>query len=136
VILLLGGIYWTSARQLEAIEQALSSEYHGTTGHAILERQQMRDRISKARPDMLEMLSAIGSCMDRDMLLDSISFKKGQPVRIAAKARSFEQVNAFHKKLQEQACFKDVKLISPTLDERRSQVQFTITLAYRNFTRS
>jgi len=136
VILLLGGIYWTSARQLEAIEQALSSEYHGTTGHAILERQQMRDRISKALPDMLEMLSAIGSCMDRDMLLDSISFKKGQPVRIAAKARSFEQVNAFHKKLQEQACFKDVKLISPTLDERRSQVQFTITLAYRNFTRS
>jgi len=136
VVLLLGAIYWTSARELEVIEQILSTEYHGTTGQAILARQQMRDRISKARPDMLEMLAAIGSCMDRDMLLDSISFKKGQPVRIAAKARSFEQVNAFHKKLQEQACFKDVKLISPTLDERRSQVQFTITLAYRNFTRS
>ncbi|MBN2511744.1 MAG: PilN domain-containing protein [Sedimentisphaerales bacterium] len=135
VVLLLGGIYWTSARQLESIEQALAAEYHGTTGQAILARQQMRDRISKARPDMLEMLSTIGSCMDKDMLLDSISFKKGQPVRIAAKARSFEQVNAFHKKLQEQTCFKDVKLISPTLDERRSRVQFTITLAYRNFNR-
>lgn len=136
LILLIGGIYWTSARQLEAIEQNLSAAYHGTTGQAILARQQMRDRISKARPDMLELLSTIGSCMDKDMLVDSISFKKGQPVRIAAKARSFEQVNAFHKKLQEQSCFKDVKLISPTLDERRSQVQFTITLAYRNFTRS
>ncbi len=135
LVLLLGGIYWTSARQLESIEQALAADYHGTTGQAILARQQMRDQISRARPDMLEMLSTIGSCMDRDMLLDSISFKKGQPVRIAAKARSFEQVNAFHKKLQDQACFKDVKLISPTLDERRSQVQFTITLAYRNFNR-
>ncbi|MEN6306579.1 MAG: PilN domain-containing protein [Anaerohalosphaeraceae bacterium] len=135
LILLLGGIYWTSTKQLEAIEQNLAAEYHGTTGQAILARQQMRDRISKARPDMLELLSTIGACMDKEMLLDSISFKKGQPVRIAAKARSFEQANAFHKKLQEQACFRDVKLISPTLDERRSQVQFTITLAYRNFTR-
>ncbi|MBA4397481.1 MAG: hypothetical protein C0394_08885 [Syntrophus sp. (in: bacteria)] len=127
--------YWAANSQLQQIRQALSAEHQATTGQKILARQQMRERIVKSRPDMLEVFMALSKSAEKDITLDTFNFKKGQPIRITARAQSFEQVYQFQKKLQEQAGVRDVKLISPTNDERKKQVQFTMTFMYKNFSK-
>jgi hypothetical protein len=135
IILFCAVKYWTASSQLGQIRQALATEYQSTSGQKILARQQMRERVIKSRPDMLEMLTMLSKSAEKDVTLDTFNFKKGQPVRVTAKAQSFEQVYQFQKKLQEQPGVRDVKLISPTRDERKNQVQFTMTFMYKNFTK-
>jgi len=134
LMLLLAVSYWTARKEIGAIRQALAAAHQDTTGEKILARQQMRERIAKARPDMPELLAMLNTCAP-DVLVDSFNFKKGQSVRITAKTGSFERVYEFQKKLQTQTGISDVKLISPTRDEKKKQVQFTLTFAYRNFSR-
>jgi hypothetical protein len=135
LVLFFAVLHWTAQMEVKTIEQALAATHQDTTGQKILARQQMRERIAAARPDMSYLMTALNTCVGNDVLLDSFSFKKGQPIRIVAKTGSFERVYTFQKKVQEQAGISDVKLISPTMDEKKKQVQFTITFAYRSFSR-
>lgn len=135
IVLFFAVKYWAANSQLQQIRQALSAEHQATTGQKILARQQMRERIVRSRPDMLELLTALSKSAENDITLDTFNFKKGQPVRITARAQSFEQVYQFQKKLQEQPGVRDIKLISPTNDERKKQVQFTMTFMYKNFSK-
>jgi hypothetical protein len=135
LILFLAVSYRTSQKEIRAIRHALTTSHQDTTGEKIIARQQMRERIARARPDMQELLTTLNTCAGNDVLVDSFSFKKGQPVRLVAKTGSFERVYAFQKKLQGSVGIGDVKLISPTMDDKKRQVQFTITFAYRNFSR-
>jgi hypothetical protein len=127
--------YRTAQKEIRVIRQALTAAHQDTTGEKIIARQQMRERVARARPDMQELLTILNTCAGNDVLVDSFSFKKGQNTRIVAKTGSFERVYAFQKKLQESAGISNVKLISPTKDEKKKQVQFTMTFAYRNFSR-
>jgi hypothetical protein len=131
----LGVSYWTTQREVRTIQQALSASYEDTTGEKILTRQQMRERFLKSRPDILELLIMLNACAGNDILIDSFSFKKGQPVRLNAKTSSYERVYVFDKKLKEQGGISGVKLISPTMDEKKKQVSFTITFNYKNFSK-
>lgn len=135
LFLFLAVSYRTAQKEIRAIQQALTAAHQDTTGEKIIARQQMRERIAKARPDVQELLTTLNTCAGNDILVDSFNFKKGQPVRIVAKTGSFERVYAFQKKLQECSGISGVKLISPTMDEKKKQVQFTMTFAYRNFSR-
>jgi hypothetical protein len=127
--------YWTTQREIRAIQQVLAQSYEDTTGEKILMRQQIRERFAKARPDMLELLTILNTCAGNDVKIDTFNFKKGQPVRINAKTNSYERAYAFDKKLKEQSGISGVKLISPTMDEKKRQVQFTLTFIYKNFSR-
>jgi hypothetical protein len=135
LFLFLAVSYRTAQKEIRAIQQALTAAHQDTTGEKIIARQQMRERIARARPDVQELLTTLNTCAGNDVLVDSFNFKKGQPVRIVAKTGSFERVYAFQKKLQEYTGISNVKLISPTMDEKKKQVQFTMTFAYRNFSR-
>jgi hypothetical protein len=131
----LGVSYWTTKREVHAIQQVLAKSFEDTTGEKILTRQQMRERFAKARPDMLELLTILNTCAGDDVMIDTFNFKKGQPVRINAKTNTYERAYAFDKKLKEQSGISGVKLISPTMDEKKKQVQFTQTFNYKNFSR-
>lgn len=135
LVLFLVVFYWTTKRELSVIRDVLAQTHQDTTGEKLLARQQMRERYAKARPDMLELLTALNISAGNDVMIDTFNFKKGQPVRLTAKTGSFERVYAFQKKLQEQSGISGVKLISPTKDERKNQVQFTLTFNYKNFSR-
>jgi hypothetical protein len=127
--------FWTTRREVRAIQQVLAQSYEDSTGDKILTRQQMRDRFAKSRPDMLELLTILNTCAGNDVMIDTFNFKKGQPVRLNAKTNSYESVYAFDKKLKEQSGISGVKLISPTMDEKKRQVSFTLTFIYKNFSR-
>jgi hypothetical protein len=133
----LGVSYWTTQREVRTIQQALSASYNDTTGEKILTRQQTRERFAKSRPDMLELLILLDTCAGNDIMIDSFNFKKGQPVRLTAKtnSQSYDRVYAFDKKIKEQSGISGVKLISPTLDEKKRQVSFTLTFNYKNFSK-
>jgi hypothetical protein len=130
-------LFWTTQREVRAIQQVLARTYEGTTGQKILTRQQMRERFAKSRPDMLELLTILNTCAGNNVTIDTFNFKKGQPVRLTAKtnSNSYERVYAFDKKLKEQSGISGVKLISPTLDEKKRQVSFTLTFNYKNFSK-
>jgi hypothetical protein len=128
-------LYWTTQREVRTIQQALSATYEDTTGQQILTRQQMRERFAKSRPDMLELLTILNTCAGNDVMIDTFSFKKGQPVRLSARTNSYERAYAFDKKLKEQSGISGVKLISPAMDEKKRQVSFTLTFVYGNFGR-
>jgi hypothetical protein len=127
--------YWTTKREVRTIQRVLSTSYEDTTGEKILTRQQMRERFAKSRPDMLELLDILNTCAGNDVMIDTFNFKKGQPVRINAKTSSYERASAFDKKLKEQSGISGVKLISPTMDEKKRQVSFTLTFIYKNFSK-
>lgn len=136
-VLFLLVLYWLSGRELQALDVQMQAPHQKTTADMILSRQEFRQRIAKVRPDVKELLTLLGTCAGKDVILDNFSFKKGQPVRITAKAGSFEQVYQFQKKLAEQAAagISDIKLITPTADEKSGKVQFTMTFGYKGFGR-
>lgn len=124
---------WFSRKELAAVREVLSREYQGVSGSAVLERAGLRESIARQRPEMLEVLGAIGSSVPEGMLIDSFVFKKGQPVRITGRARDFEAVYGFQKKLDGRSGISQVRLWEPRVEDKDKQVLFRITFNYRHF---
>ena len=106
-----------------------------TTRLAELHQQyQVRYTVAQQRPDLLDLLNRINDSMKEGMLLDNFVFQKLQkPVEIAGFAQSYEQLYEFEKALASQKDISDVKIQSPTWDDRNNRVSFRMTFYYKNF---
>ena len=103
---------------------------------SLIQLQQMRKRIADGRPDVLDILTKVNESVQPEMLLDNFVFQKGKPVSISSFAKSYEQVYEFEKTLADKSGISDVKIISPTFDEKQKRVNFKMTFHYKDFTKT
>ena len=126
--------YWSLTLQVRQLHRELSAEVNGLGAEALLQRQTYQEATARARLDVLELIEAIQASRD-GMLLDSIEFEKGKPVKLVATAGGYEQVYGFQKRLEAQNGVSQVRLIDPRMDDRTRQVRFTLQFHYKNFTK-
>ena len=61
--------------------------------------------------------------------------QKGQAVTITGQAGNTEQMWAYEKNLREQKDLTNVTIVNPTRDSKTKKIRFTITFAYKTFSR-
>lgn len=126
--------YWSMTLHVRQLRQELAAEVDGLKAETLLQRQTYQEAAARARIDLIELVEAIQDSRD-GMLLDSIEFEKGKPVKLIATAGGYEQVYTFQKKLQAQNGVSQIRLIDPRLDERTRQVRFTMQFQYKHYTK-
>ncbi len=102
---------------------------------AARQHQALLKTVSRHRPDMLELLTALNTGKNEGIVLDSLHFKKGQPVTIAGQAGTTEQMWAFEKNLRSQKDMTNVTIVNPTQDSKTKKIKFTITFSYKGFSK-
>ena len=126
--------YWSLTLQVRQLRRELAAEVDDLKAETLLHRQAYQEAAARARLDLLELIESIQASRD-GMLLDSIEFEKGKPVKLIATAGGYEQVYTFQKKLEAQNGVSQIRLIDPRLDERTRQVRFTMQFQYKHFTK-
>jgi len=102
---------------------------------AARQHQALLKTVARHRPDVLELLTALNTGKNDGIVLDSLHFKKGQPVTIAGQAGNTEQMWAFEKNLRAQKDMTNVAIVNPTQDTKTKKIKFTITFSYKGFSK-
>jgi hypothetical protein len=102
---------------------------------AARQHQALLKTVARHRPDVLGLLTALNAGKNDGIVLDSLHFKKGQPVTIAGQAGNTEQMWAFEKNLRAQKDMTNVAIVNPTQDSKTKKIKFTITFSYKGFSR-
>jgi hypothetical protein len=125
--------YWSLLLETQQLRRELEVQVDGVKAQTILQQQAYQEAVARARVDMIALLEAIQDSRD-GILLDSIEFEQGKPVKLVAVAGGYEQVYGFQKRLEDKDGVNQVRLIDPRLDERTRQVRFTLQFHYQHFT--
>ncbi|MBN2512422.1 MAG: hypothetical protein JXB18_05740 [Sedimentisphaerales bacterium] len=126
--------FWSLKLQVRQLQQELASEVDELKAETLLQRQNYQEAVARARLDLLELFEALQISRD-GLLLDSIEYEMGKPVKLIASAGSYEQVYGFQKRLLTQNGVSQVRLIDPRMDDRTKQVKFTMQFQYKHFTK-
>ncbi len=102
---------------------------------AARQHQALLKTVARHRPDLLELLAVLNAGKNDGIVLDSLHFKKGQPVTIAGQAGTTEQMWAFEKNLRTQKDVTNVAIVNPTQDSKTKKIKFTITFSYKGFSK-
>jgi hypothetical protein len=102
---------------------------------AARQHQALLKTVARHRPDVLELLTALNTGKNDGIVLDSLHFKKGQPVMIAGQAGNTEQMWTFEKNLRAQKDMTSVAIVNPTQDTKTKKIKFTITFNYKGFSK-
>jgi hypothetical protein len=100
----------------------------------LIEQQKMKQQIAAQRPDILGLITMIGECASEGMMLDSFDYKSGK-VDISSFAKTREQIYEFEKKLNSKKDISNLKIISPTYDEKKKRVNFKMQFDYKKFSK-
>jgi hypothetical protein len=98
-------------------------------------RQKLIRTVARERPDLLALLSELSGSESEGILLDSLSFEKGEPVSIGGQAGGAEQVYKFQESLGDRKGITNVMLQSQGKDPKGDKFKFTITFHYSYFTK-
>lgn len=126
-------IFLVAARKLD---EAAYAKLQDDRIAQLVQVQNLRKQVAEQRPDMLDLLTKINESLQSGMLLESFNFQKGKPITISSFASSYEQAYKFQAELGTKAGISEVKMLDPTFDDRRSRVNFKMTLAYYHFCKS
>jgi Tfp pilus assembly protein PilN len=99
------------------------------------EHQALLKTVARHRPDLLQLLKDLGAGDTDGIVLDSLHFKKGQPVTVTGRADNEEMMWKFQDGLRNQNGIDDVDNPSATPDKKTKKLKFTVTFQYRNFTK-
>jgi hypothetical protein len=126
--------FWSLKMQVGQLHRELASEVDDLKAEALLLRQNYQEAVARARLEVLELFEVLQASRD-GLLLDSIEYEAGKPVKLVASAGSYEQVYGFQKRLLAQNGVSQVRLIDPRMDERTRQVRFSMQFQYKHFTK-
>jgi hypothetical protein len=115
-------------------EKRLRRFQEGAGFKELLEQRALMKTVALHRPDLLELLSEINSGDNAGVTLDSLYFKKGQPVKITGQVRSTEQLYDFHESLLSKKGIKHALIPSTSTDSKSKMITFTITFDWKTFT--
>jgi len=118
-----------------AIEKRLKASISDVDMDLLLKRQEMIKTVARERPDLLELLKIVNDSGGRGITLNSLYFKKGQPVTVTGQAGSNEDLSRFEKTLQKNKAVEKVNPPTSTVDAKGGRITFTMTFQYKNFTK-
>jgi hypothetical protein len=116
-----------SYRRFERLEGSADLEQ-------LMDREELIKEIARRRPDLLGLLSEINSIEGKGILLDSFSFKMGQPAVITGQADNRGQLHQFEKSLEQSKGVSSVKM-TPSQDSKGDKIRFTMSFHYWGFTK-
>lgn len=99
------------------------------------QRQALLKTVAQNRPDLLQLLTDINTGQNSGIVLDSLHFKKGQPVTLTGQADNEEQLWTFQKNLAGRKGIENAEPSSVSQDSKTKKVKFTITFQYKGFTK-
>jgi Fimbrial assembly protein (PilN) len=118
-----------------AIEKRLKASISDVDMDLLLKKQEMIKTVARERPDMLELLKLVNNSGGRGVTLDTLHFKKGQPVSVTGQAAHNEDLTQFEKNLQSQNAIGSVNPPTSNVNAKSRKITFTITFQYKNFTK-
>jgi hypothetical protein len=134
LLLCIGAGYWTLKLHVRQLGHELSTEVKGLKAETLLQQQNYQETVARARLDLIDLIEAIQTSRE-GLVLDSIEFEKGKPIKLSAAAGDYGQVYGFQKRFQAQKGVSALRLIDPRVDERSKQVRFTMQFHYKHFTK-
>jgi Tfp pilus assembly protein PilN len=122
-----------------AVDKSRDSHYKRLLAQTDLgkarQRQELLKTVAQARPDLLQLLTDINSGQNSGIVLDSLQFKKGQPVSLTGQADNEEQLWNFQKNLRGRKGIDGAEISNVSQDTKTKKVRFTITFHYKNYTK-
>jgi hypothetical protein len=79
---------------------------------ALVERQKLLKMVARERPDMLALLKLVNASGEKGVMLNSLSFKKGQKVTIMGQVQSNDQLYKFQENLRKNKDLAEVKILN------------------------
>ena len=135
LVMLVIVLYAVDAASPGAIEKRLNTSVSDADMSLLVQRQKLIRTVATERPDLLELLNLVNSGGSKGVLLDSLQFKKGQPVSITGQADSPDMLYKFQESLLTKNGIKQVEIQNATKDPKGDKFKFTITFHYKNFTK-
>ena len=101
-----------------------------------LHASQIRRSIAGRRINLLELFEVIQANRTQDVVLDSLEFKRHQPVTLKGHIKNENKAHyQFLEKLQAAKGISDARLIDPVYDKKKKEMSFTIKFHYKNFSK-
>jgi Tfp pilus assembly protein PilN len=125
--------YGIDVARLRKIETALGKVEADIDINQLEKEHQLKKVVARQRADVLELLSLINTCRPEELMLDSVSFNKKQPVAVTGHTKDKAKIYEFRKNLQKQADIKTVRPQSSAASDKKEDISFTITFIYKNF---
>jgi hypothetical protein len=125
--------YGIDVARLRKIETALGKVEADIDINQLEKEHQLKKVVARQRADVLELLSLINTCRPEELMLDSVSFNKKQPVAVTGHTKDKAKIYEFRKNLQKQADIKTVRPQSSVASDKKEDISFTITFIYKNF---
>ena len=121
------------------VDKSRDSHYKSLLARTDLEQARQRQTLLKTvaqhRPDLLQLLTDINTGQNPGIVLDSLHFRKGQPVTITGQADNQEQLWAFQKNLSGRKGVEDAEPSNVSQDSKTKKIRFTITFQYKGYTK-
>jgi hypothetical protein len=118
-----------------ALARRLNSQVTDPNFEAARQHQTLLKTVARHRADLLQLLADLNPGASDGILLDSIHFKKGQPVSISGQAGNAEQMYKYQAGLRQQKAMTDVQISNAASDPKTKKIKFTMTFHYKNFTK-
>ena len=134
LVMLIVVSYAVDVASPKAIEKSLRTSDSSANVDLLVERQELLNTVAKQRPDLLDLLSQVNASGERGIMLDSLHFKKGQPVNISGQAQSSDQLYKFQENLLGRKSIREVKIQNTSTDSKSRKIKFTMIFHYKTFT--
>mgnify|MGYP001436918360 CR=1 FL=1 len=101
----------------------------------LAQKQELRRFVAGQRPDMLELLEGVHSALPESMLIDKITFRQGQRLRIEGHTPKADDILTFQENLQKCDDFNFVHNEGETTNSEKKYTAFILSCDYKQFTR-
>jgi len=122
-----------------ALDKSRDSQYRKLLAQTDLgkarQRQELLKTVAQNRPDLLQLLTDINTGQNSGIVLDSLHFKKGQPVSLVGQADNEEQLWSFQRNLRGRKGIDGAEISTANQDTKTRKVRFTITFHYKSYTK-
>jgi len=127
--------YAGDVARLHRLDERLAALPGAPSIARLLRTDKIKKAIALQRPDILDLISTVHACGPDGVMLDAITFKRGQPVNILGHTKDKNKIYQFQEKLQQHADIKTVRVPNRTFDAKKKETSFTLTFEYRDFCR-
>lgn len=111
------------------------ASYENKDVDQLIKMQKARRYVGSQRPDLLDLLTEISKDAPKGMMIDSFSFKKGQPVMISGNAGNGEEVYKFQEFLGGKKDISNVNIAISPADKKTKKTPYKITFHYKHWTK-
>ena len=135
LLVFLAVLYMLDVAELRRLKRNAQELQADTSFDAVVRSQSARKVIAARRFDSLDLLGSINAARPEGVLLNSVTYKKGQPVSITGEAPGPEKLYEFQEALQKGSGLSAVRLLNATFDEKAKKHKFTMSFNYKGFSK-